>query len=193
MMFLFFDKRRQIPAHLFSQSLSANMSCCGLTLVLLGLVGVCLARELTKYLVQCEERSPLLRSALLELDVIWETSSPIDRFFGFFLVVVGGFCGAAMLLPFELTKPVLSTGAGDGGTGASGTPPPSGKYLGPVYDNAETNFQSIYKPVVILWRRGHLSSNHLLRMTSDVRPQTICTTVRVKVKETDRLYMEVEK
>mmetsp|Transcript_16393 Transcript_16393/g.40491 ORF Transcript_16393/g.40491 Transcript_16393/m.40491 type:complete len:676 (-) Transcript_16393:1103-3130(-) len=87
--------------HLFAvQIWSSNMAFIGLTLVTLGLFGVCMTREIGRYLACSEERSPLLQ--VFELDAIWEVNhSARKRIVGILFAVVGGFSGALMFVPFE--------------------------------------------------------------------------------------------
>ncbi|CAD7972070.1 unnamed protein product [Amoebophrya sp. A120] len=81
---------------------SANMALIGLTLILLGLFGVCMARELGRYVACSEERSPLLQ--VFELDAIWEVNNRLEKkVTGIVLAVLGGLAGAFMFVPFQST------------------------------------------------------------------------------------------
>ncbi|CAD7936157.1 unnamed protein product [Amoebophrya sp. A25] len=95
-----------LGSHVFDvQIWSANMAVIGVTLVLLGLFGVCATREIARYLACSEEKSPLLQ--VFELDAIWEVQqSTRKRLFGIATAICGGLCGSLMFAPFEMSKRV---------------------------------------------------------------------------------------
>lgn len=79
---------------------SSSMASVALTMMLLGIIGVCWCNELHRYLRLAEERSPILQP--FNLETIWQKASIASKAAGLLLAFVAGICGATMLVPWAL-------------------------------------------------------------------------------------------
>jgi len=79
---------------------SSSLACGSLTLIAVGLFGVCWAEPLARYLDGAEECSPLIQPLLQ--DAKWESSTLAMKFAGVLISIVSGLCGASILLPMVL-------------------------------------------------------------------------------------------
>lgn len=79
---------------------SSSMASVSLTLMLLGVIGVCWCNELNRYLRLAEERSPILQP--FHLETMWQKASITSKATGLLLGFVGGVCGATILVPWSL-------------------------------------------------------------------------------------------
>jgi len=79
---------------------SSSMASVALTMMLLGVVGVCWCNELDRYLRLAEERSPILQP--FHMETAWQKASSASKATGVMLAFVGGMCGATILVPWAL-------------------------------------------------------------------------------------------
>jgi len=79
---------------------STSMASVALTLMLLGVVGVCWCNELNRYVRSAEERSPILQPFTME--TAWQKASLASKATGLLLAFVAGMCGATILVPWAL-------------------------------------------------------------------------------------------
>lgn len=77
---------------------SDSMTSVALTLIVLGVIGVCWCNELASYWRFAEERSPILHS--LELESGWERANIPSRIAGCSLAIGAGITGSAILVPW---------------------------------------------------------------------------------------------
>eukprot|EP00397_Hematodinium_sp_SG-2012_P047279 GEMP01053710.1.p1 GENE.GEMP01053710.1~~GEMP01053710.1.p1 ORF type:complete len:339 (+),score=37.47 GEMP01053710.1:200-1216(+) len=86
---------------------SDTMTSAALTLMILGIVGVCWCNELGSYWRRAEERSPILHT--LELESAWVRASTISRILGSLVAVFAGIAGSSMLLPWAFLDVSIGT------------------------------------------------------------------------------------